>query len=245
MHLLIVGDSHTGALERGRASLEARGALPADVALRIVPLGTGARMNRPFWRPAGARAAITDAGYRAHLPALPPDGPRPDAIGLSMPLWTGRVIRALIASDVMPYGIDGPGRPISRALLRRLVQGDQQHTLALARFLAGQGHRVFVIEPPGLIRDNRFLLQLGPEALLALWAEIRAQMRAAVTEAGLPVLDAPAATVDEDGFTRSAFRHEDPTDRHHANAAFGALMVSRALDLARDLCAAPVPEARR
>jgi len=243
MHVLIAGDSHTGALERGRAVLDAQGALPPGIDWRIVPLGTGGRMNQPFWvrrqGPAGDHAEILDETYRTHLAKLPPDDPVPDVIGLSMPLWTGRVIRGLIRSEVLPYGIDGPGRPISRALLRKLVHDDQQHILSLARFLREQGLPVFAIEPPGIFHDNRFLLQAGAQTILALWRETRALMQAAVTEIGLEVLDLPASMFDDDGFMRSTYRHEDPSDRHHANAAFGAEMIGLAADLARRMAARP------
>ena len=200
-------------------------------------------MNQPFWTrrqgPAGAYAEILDETYRAHLARLPPDDPAPDVVGLSMPLWTGRVIRGLVRSEMLPYGVDGPGRPISRALLRKLVHDDQRYILELAALLHDQGLPVFAIEPPGIFHDNRFLLQIGAGTVLALWRDIRALMLEAVTGIGLEVLELPASMVDEDGFMRSTYRHEDPSDRHHANAAFGAEMIVLAGDLARRMAAGP------
>ncbi len=236
MQVLIVGDSHTGALERGRALLEQQDALPRGVTFRIVPLGTGARMDRPFWQDRGDHAVVVDKHYRQRLARIPPDDPRPDAIGLSMPLWPGRVMRSLLTEGTLPYGIAAQGRVISRALLRRIVEADMVHTMGLARFLQGQGLPVFVVEPPGVFRDYRFAAPgLGP--VVALQTAVHAIQRAEVAAAGLPVVAVPADAFDGDGVMRESHRHEDPTDLSHANAAFGAMMLLAALPILHEIAA--------
>ncbi|GAB4266201.1 MAG: hypothetical protein Kow0013_15110 [Pararhodobacter sp.] len=242
--LLIVGDSHTGALERGRARLAEAGALPAGIDWIVVPLGTGAGMNQPFWTPHRGRARLTQRGYRQRMPLIPPEDEVVDAIGLSMPLWYGRVLRGLIRSGVAPVGSGVAGRPLSRALFAHVVRSDMAFILDLVAFLRDGGLPVFAIEPPGIFRDNRFLLSHGAGDLLALQSAIQAVQRKALAELGVPCVDLPPEATDETGLMRSAFRHEDPTDRHHANAAFGALMIRRIADHLPALLAAQAPPSR-
>lgn len=238
MHVLIVGDSHTAALERGRQLLADSGALPEGIDWRIQPLGTGARMNTAFWHEDRGDAVIADPVYRQRLPKLPPDDPRPDAIGLSMPLWSGRVMRELISGDTVPHDFGAhdpgaPGRRISNALFARIVAVDQQYILGLTRFLAGLGLPVFAIEPPGIFRDYRQLVRVTPAHALALQARVRALQAEAVRRAGASVIPLPAGTIDADGFMKAEFRHDDPTDSHHANGAFGVLRLQQIADFLR------------
>ncbi len=230
MHVLIVGDSHTAALEHGRELLADSGALLEGIDWRVQPLGTGARMNTAFWHEEQGDAVIADPVYRKRLPKLPPDDPRPDAIGLSMPLWSGRVMRALITGDTLPFDLEAPGRRISNALLARIVAVDQQYILGLTRFLAGLGLPVFAIEPPRMFRDYRLLARATPAHALALQARIRALQAEAVKLAGASVVPLPAEVIDADGFMKAEYSHEDPTDTHHANAAFGALRLRQIAD---------------
>lgn len=239
MHVLIVGDSHTGPLERGRLLLQARGEAPADIDWRIVALGSGARMNRAFWRARGDHAELTDARYRQRLARIPGDGPRPDVIGLSMPLWSGRVMRAMLSDAVLPFDLvepgAAPGRLISGALFRRIVMDDMAPSLRLATFLRAAGMAVVVIEPPGIFRDYRYLIKAPARVVLALQARVRAIQHEGLAAAGLPVVALPKEARDGDGFMRRCWRHEDPTDSHHANAAFGAVMLTRVGEAARAL----------
>ena len=237
MNILIIGDSHTGALERGRAQLEAEGALATGVAWRIVPLGLGAQMNKPFWRIAGDRAMVLDAKYRERMAKIPPMKGQTDVIGLQMPLWWGRLIRGLAEHGVIPYGYDAPGRLMSRAAWRHLIRADMRHTLGLGVFLRDRGMPVFAIEPPTLRRSYRLAHRLGQVTTLALLAEIRDIQRGMLSEAGIPVAWMPQDAVDADGFLSDAYGHEDPADTHHANAAFGKRMLQQALPLAQSLMA--------
>ncbi|MFN4098925.1 MAG: hypothetical protein ACK4GT_04035 [Pararhodobacter sp.] len=235
MHVLIVGDSHTGALERGRALLEEQGDLPPGIEWCILPLGTGARANTAFWTLHEDHAVLVDKHYARRLSRLPPQDPRPDVIGLSMPLWSGRVVRGLLERGFVPHGLPGGGRVISRALLRRIVRADMRYTLELALFLRESGIPLLVIEPPRAFHALRFVRQNGAEAVLALQEAVRALQRAEVERAGLPVVWMPDDALGADGFMRPEHAHEDPSDTHHTNAAFGAMMLRRVVPVAQAL----------
>jgi hypothetical protein len=242
LKLLIVGDSHTGALATAREQGQAAGTLPDHVDWTIQPLGPGLNMRQSFWEPRGDHAEITDETYRKRLPRLPPEDARFDGIGLCMPMWFGRVLRDLVQGDLTLPGIADGGRMISAALFRDLVLRDQQPALDLAVFLRGLGTPVFAVDTPTVFRENRYLVRVSPARLLGIVAAHRAVMRAELARLGLALVERPEACT-QGGFMRPAFRRKDPTDRHHANAAFGALMLDRIADRAPDLCRMPAPPA--
>ncbi len=231
MRVLIIGDSHTGALKRGLAL----GPWPEGIAIEVAPLGLGAQMNQPFWEDRGDHAVLLDPQYAALVPRLPPVDPRPDAIGLSLPLWSGRLIRVLVESWLVPYGAEGPGRRLSGALLRRLVQQDMAQIMALTRFLQGQGLPLFVIEAPRAFRVHRSVVLRGADFVLTMQRQIRAIQAAEIAALGLPIVYLPDSALDPDGFMSDRYAHEDPADTHHANAAFGALMIERSLPVMRQI----------
>lgn len=235
MQVLIVGDSHTGALERGRKQAAMAGLLPEDVHWRIRPLGSGRRMSARFWREEGGKAVLTDPEYARHMPVLPPDDPRPDVIGLSMPLWSGRVLRGLLEGGHRLVDTDGPGRLISRALFTRLVREDAAPAMDLARFLQGQGLPVFVIEPPRVFASHVHLTRYPAARVLGLQTAIRTLQRADIVAAGMEIVSVPAECLDDQGFMRAEHSSEDPLDNAHANAAFGLRMLHESLPLIRRL----------
>lgn len=239
MQVLIVGDSHTGALKRGHDLMVQDGTAPDGITWRIQPLGPGKRMNTPFWKKAGDHAVITDLQYGKMMPKLPPDDPRPDAIGLSMPMWNGRIMRMILQSGYVVHGLPGQGHVMSRALLRHMVLSDMKYIMALGAYLGELGYAVFAIEPPTLFRHWSYVRPFGAETCLALQGEVRAIQRACVDEAGMPVIELPEGCILEDGFMDPQHRSEDPTDTHHVNAEFGALMLKRAVPYLRRIATAP------
>ncbi|WP_127107611.1 hypothetical protein [Pararhodobacter zhoushanensis] len=235
MNILIIGDSHTGALERGRVQLKRDGGLPKGVSWRIAPLGMGAAMNAPFWDIVDGRARVLDPRFRQRLARIPPVVGQTDVVGLQMPLWWGRLIRGLLEHDVLPYGYDGPGRRLSPKLWRHMIRADMRYTLGLGTFLKERGLPVFAIEPPTLRRSYRMAALLGAPTTLALLAEIREVQLEALTEAGIPVVWMPKDATDDAGYLIDAYGHEDPADTHHANAAFGIRMLHQCVPMAQSL----------
>lgn len=227
MRILVVGDSHAGPLKRGWERLRAQGGLQAGVSITVQPVGAAHKLVLPFWQPAGDHARITNPRFRRRLSRIPPPGPRPDAIGLSMPFWSGRVVRQMGRQDLSLHGVGGPGRLVSNAVFRQMVLADQKEIMALADYLLSLDLRLFVVAPPGYFRDFSDLPRLGPLRLLGLNAAYRAVMRAELAQRAVPVVDVPEACFDRQGFMLSAFRNEDPADTHHGNADFGALMIGQ------------------
>ena len=232
MKLLIVGDSHTGALEMGRAKREKAGEMPADVDLTVRPIGLGATLNTQFWAARDDHAEITDEECRKRMLRLPEDGEQFDAIGFSMQLWFGRALRGFVDSDLTFAELNDGGQVVSDALFQRLVLADQRPALDLAVFIRSLGTPVFVVDPPTVFSENRYLNRISSQRLLAFVARHRAVMLAELARLDIPVVERPPKATDDAGFMRPEFARNDPSDRHHGNQRFGVMMIRRILEQA-------------
>ena len=82
-------------------------------------------------------------------------------------------------------------------------------------------------------------MRASPAHALALQARILALPIDAVQRAGLAVIPLPPETMNADRFMKTDLRHEDPTDTHHANGAFGVLRLQQIADVLQPQVAGP------
>lgn len=233
MKILITGDSHTAALNRGLMELRATGQTDAAVDILVKQLGGGHLLPTPFFNDVGTHAEIADPAYRKSFGFLPPKAAHFDAIGLSMPLWPMRVVHQLVWGDLSLATRSPDRRPISHAAFRQIVLQDQRYVLQLAELLARVGVTPIAISGPGLFRDHAVLRVVTAEHVLAIFNAYRAIMIAELARRDVTIINIPAVCLDADGFMNPDFRHDDAKDHHHANAAFGALMIQAVQDWAR------------
>ena len=233
MKILITGDSHTGPLNRGLNALRRDKALDPQIALRVKPLGGGHLINTPFWEARGDHIRIVDEEYRQNFKRLPPWQSDFDAIGLSLPYWPVRLVYRMNVARLSLVAPIAGYQPISRATFRQILRRDQAQVLGFAEALSQCGVRVFAVAGPRLFRDNKVLGALPPDQAQAICAEYFGFMAQELADRGIDIVDVPPETLDQDGFTRPEFRNDNPDDNHHANPAFGALMIRRIEDWAR------------
>ncbi|WP_425102310.1 hypothetical protein [Tropicibacter sp. S64] len=233
MTLLVTGDSHCGPIHRGLLARRAAGEALADI--RVWPLGGGHLLPTPFFRDAGDHAQITADLYRARIPRLPPEKPPVTALAFSMPLWPMRVIYQLFMKKQALVGFHGDLQPVSQAVFRQIVLAEQAHVLALFALMQRIGLPVAALSGPGLFRDHGLTDYRPAGQILGQAEAYRAVMLAALAERGIPVLDIPAGCRDAEGFMLARYRSETPDDPHHANAAYGALVVAQLEDWRRSL----------
>ncbi|WP_323036653.1 hypothetical protein [Pararhodobacter sp.] len=226
MKLLLIGDSHIGALKRGHDHLVAQNETDPAVSLTILPLANGANLSQPFWEPAEGYARIIDEEVRDRMDRVPPEGLSFDAIGFSMALWHGRVMRRMVGGNHCLPGMRS-GRPISRAVFRKMVEADHAHILGLLDHFHAQGQPVFSIAPPAVFRDSQAIGRIGAERVLGIFQAFQEIMRAELAKRVAPVIDFPPECLDDEGYMRALYKHPDPMDPHHANEAFGVLMIRR------------------
>lgn len=228
MKLFIIGDSHTGALERGRKDLETRGELPLHIDITIRALGTGFFFTTPFFTDRGDYAEVVEPSYRKafeRLP-LPEEGNIEVVYGLCGPLHSARIWRHRDWRTFAPVALAKGEAPVSAAMTRRIVIDDVKYILSLIDIFKRLGKHVFVIEPPRPFRHHPALtLGTRPEVVIRVDMEYREIVRHELANRSISIISVPPLCIDTDGFMLSSFKHGNSNDHHHANYEFGEIML--------------------
>lgn len=227
--VMVTGDSHTGALRRGLDLLREQGWSAPGIEIEVVGMGNGADFTSQFFVDRGRHAEIVHPDYRRRVPILP----RPRAVARrTVHAWTGlfhfpRVWRAAEWSRFRPATVPGREAPVSRALVRDTVLGWFGPQLALLEVLQRVPVPVLALETPRPFRHHPALRAVRPEVVAGLDRLCLATMAGELEARGIPVLRIPPECIDGEGFMHERWRHENPKDSHHGNAAFGAMMIQR------------------
>ena len=238
MSCLLVGDSHLGSL---RQALNATRHSPEDAryaGIAVRAMGRGYLMRSAFFADRGDHAEILDAELRTRVERVPPLDAAYDWIGISGPLNTGRLWRDPAFATFKPFPLHG-GTPISVATLRAAVEADVRRSIEFAEVVA-RSARVFVIESPWPFRANRAVHANGAATVQFVHRWYRDHVLRELERLGIATLEIDPECVDGDGFMKESYHHEKPTDRYHANTAFGRTMLDRVL---QRFAGAGVPQA--
>ena len=218
MKIIIVGDSHTGPLNRGLQSLQSEQKFQG---VKVAPIGAGALMNERFFEEREGFVEITVTDAISSIKRLP-YGEEFDWYGVSGPLHVQPIV-------LDPFFYGNTPQPVTNALLKRLVLDRKQHSLAFMAVLKKLGLNVFVVEAPrtfphhpGLPRDLSRVSRMEERC--------RAIIMDRLAEMGIPLIALPPEALDANGMMKAEFRHESESDKHHANAAFGAMMIEKTLE---------------
>lgn len=237
MKILIIGDSHTGALNGGLRHLTRDEKLPPDVSFHIQGLGWSVVLQTPFFNDAGDHVELVNEGYRSRMPVVPPPEEHYDMIGLSMPLFPLRLLRDLLPKGWGLAEWGGDWKPMSRAVFRELVLKDLHYILRFLETLQRHGHKVFAVAGPGLFKSHLILQYVSDEQgvqAFNLYKEIALEE---LSRRNCPVVLPPASSYDSEGFMKQGFRHPDPKDPHHAGSKFGIVMLEAILERANEILA--------
>lgn len=231
--LALIGDSHLGAMKR---AFELSPELAAGRPLRFHAFGPGGEATRPFFTvsPSGGHVATTAPRWRnLTLDRQSFAGPEGQGalIALSLPLNTARILRTVSWDRHVPWELQLSEAeiPLSRQTVQALIEQDSGHAVAYARAVAALGLSLVVIEGPRCFAHAPYVKRLRPEVCLEIDSRYRVAVGAALTEAGIAVVPQPAGTITPEGFTDPAFRHENASDAHHANAAYGRQVLRAVL----------------
>lgn len=232
MTLIVFGDSHANALALAYAKLDeaTRGRLERHYGVARI----GCVM--PAYRTMGTFFSVSDDGIQlsgTHLRArfstltegeevIRRNDPR--TFGISLGLHCTRLARDAAWQS---FGIlRGAGRQfVSDAVLRAIVLDENQHVLALADALAAADVTCFFIGSPFVKRGfiERFATNMSSEGFVLFQKRYNAIMVEAIQDRGIPVF-LPPQQAAEDGILKPEFDVDDPSDQHHANAAYGRLV---------------------
>lgn len=226
MNVLIIGDSHVGALQqahlKGRETEKALA--PANLTIR--PLGNGKFLATPFFADHGDYAELANGEYRQQFRRFPPQDHAYDWIGFSGPLHLARVWRNLDWERFSPWNMGGREHAISTAMLEQAIEDDAKHALGFIDVIR-RTTRIFVIESPWPFRHHPAVSHNGPELVHRVHEQYRRYVLEELERRHVPVVTIDPAWCDAEGFMRERFRHGNPEDTHHGNIEFGCLMLER------------------
>lgn len=230
--VLLTGDSHLGALRRGADLLE-----PDSGAARAVfwPLGVGGGARTCVHRFDPAAQTVTTIVPKWHNRSFSAAEIAGAAGGdallvVSLPLHPTRLLRDHSWRGHAPWRLAGDDRiAMSDRMIAAMIDADSRHALEFTRDLARLWPDCAVLEAPRPFANARYLRRMPMEIALHLDTLYRAQVRAALEQAGIAVIAQPGSTILPDGTTDLAFDNENPEDDHHANAPYGALVLRQIL----------------
>lgn len=227
--VLITGDSHLGALAAGLPPLVDFHAIWDGLHIEMRPLGSGRFMTERFSRAITGGSELITPAYRQNLQRVTNEAGLL-AVGLCANFHTTRLLAACDWNKFAPAHLAWKEYPLSAALLTETFWTDQQYIFAFIDEMRAAGINVFAIESPRTFRHH----PKAKATRVDVWSYVDAAYRRYISEQlalrGVDVVPVPADCVDADGFMRPDFRHPTPHDGHHANDAFGQIMMTRVLD---------------
>ena len=234
MRLVILGDSHTKALSDALAAAPPR----TDIEIACKPVCSGTAFRQPIHDVAPDGVRFLDPVYRKRLAIL--SGSQhfvasPDmCYGLMMGFHTAGIYRhpswaTYAPSELAPkLGL----RAVSSQVIGAIGLDRQRNVLAFFDALRAVGVNFFAISAPPPRRSHPCLRQgISPATLLTVDRLARQACRDRLQQAGIPILSPPEETVDPDGFLLPSYEQKEKGDYHHANAAYGAIMLRKAVAL--------------
>ena len=240
MMLRVIGDSHVTALALGWHQLTAEG-VKSDFEVTIGCLGSGVYLPSPFFVLEGNGIRWTCEDYAKgflNIAGREIMAREPGIIyGVCVGFHSGEIVRAPSWRQFRPWRIAAPGLvPVSDGVVREAVNEYSRYVIELYDAMMRLDIPFFVIQAPPFRREHPCIAREGSLADVA--AEVDRLFRKTITDAlaarGLVDVPPPRVTMDEKGFLlpEYAVGGDDP---HHANAAYGKLLMMDVLKAAAAL----------
>lgn len=236
--ILITGDSHVAAVYLG-FSEDARREDHRNIV--FWPLGAGTMVQTEFYRlepengvvqttlPKRKHADLDDRTFSVEKVRI---GGRDPVVVVSMPMNRQRFVREGGFQTHVPWSMvkSDDEAPISDRALEAMMRDDVARALSFVRDLKQIGLEVAVMDAPVQFRHARLLNTARPDVILHVGDRFQRFVRAELAAMGIPLITQPPQVIAEDGMMDAAYRHDDPKDQHHGNAAYGKLMMARIKD---------------
>lgn len=149
--------------------------------------------------------------------------------GICRALHHARVWRDDMWKKYAPSGFpSGAEQVISEAVFMRIIDRDFINVRRFMQNLKAAGIACFAVAPPHPRLDHVSILQgLNPELVAYIDRRYRDYAIGCFAEDGIDVVLPPPETYDANGFLKADFRSPRSGDSNHANAEFGALMMTQ------------------
>lgn len=237
--LRVMGDSHTTALADGWDLMPVDKRDPSfDVQIR--GLGSGKHFHRRYFEPTGPDIRWLVGEYVDNFTALtgrPTLSPEDDVLyAMCMSFHTAFIAAKPTWRTSAPWRVAGKLglTAVSDAVMGEIAREYARHSLDLFDAMLERNIRFFVICSPPIKTDWRPLQAMSPEVALEIDRLFREAISQHLTARGVQFAPPPRATVAPSGFLKPefAFAEDDP---HHANGAYGKLMMADVLKLAAEI----------
>lgn len=230
MTIYVVGNSHVRALAMGLALQK-----PPLTNVEAFAFGNGAEETTRFAERVGDRVVMRSAEYAERLTMKTGQA----SIGREH-LWVFvmgthnlRILRGKFWCNAAPSTLQLEGkRPVSAAVLDKIIQSDQKNILNFFADVKKVGARFIVASCPPARRD-RVIDHFGIPVEVARYVNRRAlgSLYQWLERQNIPTVLPPESSMDEDGFLRPEFAQSrtftNKIDKSHANAAYGDLMIRK------------------
>ena len=107
------------------------------------------------------------------------------------------------------------------------MSGDSYHKVNLAQDLSKIWPDMVVVEAPRFFANATYLGKHRFEICQYVDSAYRKRVRGQLSASGIAILDKPPSTVTQAGTTDLRYDNENPLDNHHANAAYGKLVLEQ------------------
>lgn len=247
MKLVVCGDSHSVALARGLVELgdEARSLFPGPVT--ALKLFSCPQTLQPFFEVKDGGIDLQGAGMRDNFRELTGGVLlQPDAetvYALSLGFTTKALYRHACWSTSAPYNAPSPrGKTlISQAAMDEILRDHYQHQLAFLNACRALGVKFLVVGSPGPRLDDKVMRRAEHREVRRFVDQLARDYVARELDAqSIPYVLAPEETFTEPhrgGYLRDEYCSRTPNDFYHANGVYGAIMMRRVAQRARDLFA--------
>lgn len=233
MTVYVTGNSHIRALRLGLESLGL-----ANGGVEAFAFGNGKHEVTRFAERVGDRVVMLNTEYAERLTSHTGSA----CIGsehvwvIVMGTHNLRILRGSMWLDNTPSALGFKGkRPISNAVLNRIIDNDQKYIRDFLAALEGIGTRFIVASCPPLRRD-RVVDHFGVDPEIAAFVNEKAlsSFRCWLEEHDIEFVPPPESTKDQDGFLKPEFAAQKTwtgkVDKAHANSAYGELMITDILE---------------
>lgn len=226
--ILLIGDSHLGAVKRGY-NLEpdrypgisfsglGKGGVARNRFFEVDDTGDSVRITAESWN----KLEFSRSGMG--------DTPLPDLLVISLPMNTSRILRDFSWDTHVPWLLKRHESEvaISDAFADCLIDQDSCHATDYAIALSSLGISVAVLEAPRFFEDAIFLKRCRLDVIQHVDTLYRERVGQRLAPHDIGIISQPPQTISDLGTTKMAFNNENPRDVHHANAAYGQLALDQ------------------
>lgn len=227
-NILLIGDSHLGAVKRGHEADPGR--YPW---LSFANLGKGQVAKTRFFEVDEAaccvRITAKEWNRLEFSGAAHGDQPAPDLLVVSLPINTSRILREFSWETHVPWHLKRKDHEValSSAFVDSLIEQDSGHAVDFVIALSKIGLAVAVLEAPRFFEDAGYLKRCRLDVIQYIDNQYRQRVGQNLAQRGIGVIPQAPHTISDMGTTKMEFKNERPGDVHHANVVYGQLAIDQ------------------